>query len=138
VRPVLVTGRRFPESGAVHQILVAFDGSYHAARALPLAAELGARPGVELTVATVAASREAGQEILAPAEAFLCHHRLAPRAHIAVGTRASDLICELAASMHADLLIMGAYGHAPVREMIFGSTTERVLSHCGTTVLLQS
>jgi nucleotide-binding universal stress UspA family protein len=33
---------------------------------------------------------------------------------------------------------MGAYGHASIREMIVGSTTARVLSHCGSPVVLQS
>ena len=37
-----------------------------------------------------------------------------------------------------DLLVMGAYGHSPVREVLFGSTTEKVLSHCSASVVLQS
>ena len=138
IRPVLVTGQVFPPDGDVRRVLLAFDGSLHAARALPVAAELGGRPGVECTVVTVAFSQEAGLEVIEPAEAFLYHHGLVPRKHVIVGTKASELICEVAASMRADVLVMGAYGHSPVREVIFGSTTERVLSHCGTTVVLQS
>lgn len=138
IRPVLVAGTSFPGSGEVSRIVVAFDGSSHAARALPVAAELGARSGVECTVLTVSSSEEAGQALIEPAEAFLYHHGLAPKRRVVLGSRASDLICEVAADMRADMLIMGAYGHAPVREMLFGSTTERVLSHCGTTVVLQS
>ena len=138
IRPVLVTGQAFPPEGEVHRVLVAFDGSLHAARVLPAAAELGTRPGVECTIVTVAPSQEAGLEVIEPAEAFLYHHGLVPKKQVILGTRASDLICEVAASMRADMLVMGAHGHGPVREMLFGSTTERVLSHCGTTVLLQS
>jgi nucleotide-binding universal stress UspA family protein len=33
---------------------------------------------------------------------------------------------------------MGAYGHSPIREVLFGSTTERILSHCSANVILQS
>ncbi len=138
IRPVLVTGTVFPPGGAVQKIVVAFDGSSHAARALLVAAELGTRPGVECTILTVSPSQESAQEIIEPAEAFLYHHGLAPRKQIVPGSRASEVICEVAAGLRADVLIMGAYGHAPVREMLFGSTTERVLSHCGTTVVLQS
>jgi nucleotide-binding universal stress UspA family protein len=138
VRPVLVTGMNSPGGGEVRKIVVAFDGSSHAARALPVAAELGGRPGVECTILTVSSSKESGQELIDPAEAFLYHHGLAPRKQIVLGSRASELICEVIAGLRADMLIMGAYGHAPVREMLFGSTTERVLSHCGTTVVLQS
>ena len=138
IRPVLVTAMSFPRNGEVRKIVVAFDGSNHAARALLVAAELGARPGVECTILTVSPSQEAAQELIEPAEAFLYHHGLVPRKQIVLGSRASDVICEVASGMQADMLIMGAYGHAPVRKMLFGSTTERVLSHCGTTVVLQS
>ncbi len=138
IRPVLVTGMNPPADGEVRKIVVAFDGSNHAARALPVAAELGARPAVECTILTVSPSEDAAREVIEPAEAFLYHHGLVPRRQIVLGSKASELICEVAAGMRADMLIMGAYGHAPVREMLFGSTTERVLSHCGTTVVLQS
>ncbi len=136
IRPVLVSGQRF--NGEVRNVLVAFDGSVHAARALTVAAELGARPGVQCTVATIASSEELGSELLAPAEAYLYHHGLTPKKQVVIGNKPSELICGLVESARADILVMGAYGHSPIREMLFGSTTERVLSHCGCTVILQS
>jgi nucleotide-binding universal stress UspA family protein len=135
-RPVLVAGSKLRDD--VRNIVVAFDGSVHAGRALLVAAELGSREGVACTLATIATVEEEGQEILAPAEAFLYHHGVTPHKRVVIGAKASELICEVSASCEADILIMGAYGHTPVREMLFGSTTERVLSHCGTTVILQS
>lgn len=137
IRPVLIAGQQFQPGEKLH-LLVAFDGSVHAGRALTVAAELGARPGVSCTLMTVAMSDELGVEALAPAEKFLYHHGITPNKHVAQGSKASELICDLVSSSAADLLIMGAYGHSPVREMLFGSTTERVLSHCGCTVILQS
>jgi nucleotide-binding universal stress UspA family protein len=138
VRPVLVTGQSFPERGEVDRVLVAYDGSGHAARALTAAAELAGRPGVNCTLVTVAASEDAGRETLAPAEAYLYRHGVSPQKHVAVGSRPSEMICELVAASGAQILVMGAYGHRPVREMLFGSTTERVLSHCAVAVVLQS
>ena len=138
IRPVLAAGPGLREGTEVRTILMAYDGSGHASRALLAAAELGARPGVVCKVITVAASEEAGNETLAPAVAFLCHHGVTPERKVAIASRPSEVICELATSARADILIMGAYGHSPVREMLFGSTTERVLSHCEATVLLQS
>jgi nucleotide-binding universal stress UspA family protein len=135
VRPVLVAGSTLRE---IRHILVAYDGSIHAARTLPVAAELGSRPGVRTTLVNSAASEESGRETLQQAEAFLYHHDVAPEKRVVLGARPSDLICELVASAGADLLVMGAYGHRPIREMLFGSTTERVLSHCGSSVVLQS
>jgi len=135
IRPVLVAGEQFRE---VRRILVAYDGSVHAARALSVGAELGSRPGVECALANIGSSVEAGKEILIRAESYLYHHGVTPRRQVIVGSNASDMICELVSSSGSDLLVMGAYGHSPIREMIFGSTTERVLSHCGSTVVLQS
>jgi nucleotide-binding universal stress UspA family protein len=135
-RPVLVAGSRLRDE--VRNIVIAFDGSVHAGRALSMAAELGSRKGVTCTLATIALAEEEGHEILAPAEAFLYHHGVTPQRRVVIGSKPSEMICEVASSCRADILIMGAYGHSPVREMLFGSTTERVLSHCGTTVILQS
>jgi nucleotide-binding universal stress UspA family protein len=138
IRPVLVAGMKSSGGKEVCNVLVAFDGSIHAGRALGIAAELGARPGVRTTLVTISYSEDSAQETLAPAEAFLYHHGVTPQKKVAISSKPSDVICELVSSAQVDILIMGAYGHSPVREMLFGSTTERVLSHCGTTVILQS
>ncbi len=137
IRPVMVVGPRFSASGMLN-LLVAFDGSVHAGRSLAVAAELGSRSGVSCTLMTVATSEEAGQETLAPAEVYLSNHGVAPKKLVVPGTKPSEMICELVSKAHADILIMGAYGHRPMREMLFGSTTERVLAHCLATVILQS
>jgi nucleotide-binding universal stress UspA family protein len=137
IRPVMVAGADFQEGGEVHNILVAYDGSIHAGRSLWIAAELGSRPGVTCTLATVAHSEELGQEILAPADEYLCHHNVTPKKHVVIHSKPSEVICGLVGSAGADIVIMGAYGHSPIREVLFGSTTERVLSHCAATVILQ-
>ncbi len=138
VRPVLVAGTEFREANDIRNILVAYDGSAHSARALLTAAELAARPGVACTLVTVAQSEEIGREVLAPAEAFLFHHGVAPRSEVLTGAKPSDALCEWVASGGVDILIMGAYGHSPIREVLFGSTTERILAQCAATVILQS
>jgi len=138
IRPVLVAGKAFPASGAIKSLIVAFDGSVHAARALSVAVELGAGFGVECLLATIAPAEEAGQETLAPAEAFLRHHGMMPKKKVVVGSKPSELLCDITRAAGSDILIMGAYGHSPIREVLFGSTTERVLNHCEATVILQS
>ncbi len=138
VRPVLVAGSEFKEEGDIRNILVAFDGSPHAARALKVASELAARPGVHCTLATIASSEDLGREILAPAEEFLFHHGITPKRQVIISSKPSDVICGLAVSEAVDLVIMGAYGHSPIREVLFGSTTERILAHCAASVILQS
>ena len=138
IRPVLVAGREFPAAGGVRSLMVAFDGSVHSARALSAAAELGAGSGVDCTLTIVSPTDEAGQDTLGPAEAFLCHHGLTPKKKVVIGSRASELLCDIVREAGTDILIMGAYGHSPIREIFFGCTTERILSHCEATVILQS
>lgn len=138
VRPVLVAGSEFRNGAEVRNILVAYDGSTHAARALWVAAELAARPGVHCDLITVAHSEETGWDILAPAEEFLLHHGVEPEKKVFVGSKPSTVICDLVASGEVDIVIMGAYGHSPIREVLFGSTTERILAHCAANVILQS
>jgi nucleotide-binding universal stress UspA family protein len=138
VRPVLVAGSEFREEYDIRNILVAYDGSPHAARALLVAAELAARPGAQCALVTVAQSEEFGLEVLAPAEAFLFHHGVTPKKQVMISSKPSEVICGLATSEGVDLVIMGAYGHSPIREVLFGSTTERVLAHCAANVVLQS
>jgi nucleotide-binding universal stress UspA family protein len=138
IRPVLVVGKALGEGGAVNRLLVAYDGSVHAGRALLIAGELGARAGVHTKLITIAPSEDMGMETMAPAETYLGNHGVTLEKQVIVGGKPSDMICELVASAGADILIMGAFGHGPIREMLFGSTTEKVLSHCGSTVILQS
>jgi len=138
VRPVLVAGSEFRETNEIRNVMVAYDGSSHSARSLLVAAELAARPGVSCTLVTVAQSDDSGREVLAPAEAFLFHHGITPQKKTVISSKPSEVICGMAASGGADLLVMGAYGHSPIREVLFGSTTEHVLSNCHANVILQS
>ncbi len=138
VRPVLVAGSEFRDGSDIQNILVAYDGSNHAARALLVAAELAARPGIHCTLITVAHSEDIGWDILAPAEAFLFHHGVEPQKKVVVSSKPSTVICGLVESGRIDIVVMGAYGHSPIREVLFGSTTERILSHCAANVILQS
>jgi len=78
------------------------------------------------------------QEILAPAEAYLSHHGVVPQKRVVVGSKPSSVICGLVSSGGVDLVIMGAYGHSPIREVLLGSTTERILSQCTANVILHS
>jgi nucleotide-binding universal stress UspA family protein len=47
-----------------------------------------------------------------------------------------EQIVEFAKSTDADLIVMGAYGHSKVRELVVGSTTTFVINHAACPVLL--
>jgi len=48
----------------------------------------------------------------------------------------ADTLLAAAAAANAGMLVMGAYGHSRVREVIFGGFTRRVLSHADLPVLM--
>ena len=39
----------------------------------------------------------------------------------------ADVLCARAAAVHARMLVMGAFGHRGLQEMLFGSSTRRLL-----------
>lgn len=43
-----------------------------------------------------------------------------------------------AQARHADLVVMGAFGHSRLREMVFGGVTETILSGMSLPVLLSN
>ena len=46
------------------------------------------------------------------------------------------VICEKIKSANIDLLLMGAYGHSRIRNLIIGSTTTEMIRSCHIPVLL--
>jgi nucleotide-binding universal stress UspA family protein len=131
-RPVLVTPKRFRDIG---RAVVAYDGSNYAREALRLAAEIARRTSLHVTVLTVqngvidadALRREIAEQAGADAPAY----DLAMR----TGEPHREIL-ELVERIDAHLVVMGAYGHSRIRELIIGSTTEQVLRHAKVPVLL--
>jgi nucleotide-binding universal stress UspA family protein len=52
------------------------------------------------------------------------------------GRPVSEVLFSVAKSRSADILVMGAYGHAPMRELIFGGCTRAVLKNADIPVFL--
>ena len=134
VRPIWVPSAAFND---VKGVLIAYDGSVHASRVLSTAMTLASRSQIECHLVNIAASEETGLKVLEPADAYLRNHGIEALKRVVKGSHAADTICDLMEHSGLDVLLMGAYGHSPIREMIFGSTTEKVLSHCDSSVVLQ-
>lgn len=129
-RPVLVTGRADAKIG---QVVVAYDGSAHAKQALHIAAALAETWGGSYAVVTV--SLERAQERLDEARSYLAAHAI----EVDYAAREGDpreTILQYCEENNADLLVMGAYGHSKVREMLLGSTTAYLINHAKCPVLL--
>ncbi len=131
--PVLVANREFV---APQKLLIAYDGSPSAAKALEWAATSVAVAGVEKHVITVARTGEERQasERLAVAEKALQTVGVAS-AQVLAG-HPGDAIAEYVAANGISLLLMGAYGHSAIRRLIIGSTTTELLRRCKVPVVL--
>jgi nucleotide-binding universal stress UspA family protein len=129
-RPVLVTAIATPGRG---RFMVAYDGSHHAKRALQAAAAICADWQVPLDLLVVREKK--AEALVEEAQAYLQAHGTAVNYVTRTGDP-SEIIVRYARECHADLLIMGAYGHTKVRELVVGSTTAYAINHAPCPLLL--
>jgi len=120
--------------------LIGWTETREAARAvhdaLPLLAAAGA-----VTVLTVLPGRDAptdGQPPAAELARHLQRHGVAATAVRTVtdGIPDSDALLSYACDVSADLLVLGGYGHSPLRERMWGGVTRDVLRHMTLPVLM--
>jgi nucleotide-binding universal stress UspA family protein len=141
-RPILLVPSEPSESGVAgsqRSILVAFDGSPAASRAMHMFALLGLAQDRAVHVVTVANETDAATETAGRACELLARHGASQTRAIGLGDREagtpSETILGLPKSIDADMIVMGAYGRRGIRE-IFGSTTREVLNACPTVLFL--
>ncbi len=137
-RPVLVIPRygSFPKVGT--QVLVAWNGSREATRAVHDALPL-LRLAERVTVLSIDPDSDAERRLPgADIALHLARHGVTVRtesitgAEIAVG----DLLLSYAADHEIDLIVMGAYGHTRLRERVLGGATRSLLRHMTAPVLM--
>lgn len=134
VKPCLVTPAKFSEIG---HMLITYDGSEESSKALRAGIALAPALGVKVTITMVAAL--GGEDAAAVALEKVKQRALGSgvEAHIEVlhGDPEEEIL-ELRESIGADLIVMGAYGHTRIRELILGSTTSHVIRKATVPVLL--
>lgn len=131
-RPVLVASRAF---SAPTRFLVAFDGSATTRRCVEMVCASPLLKGLDCDVLTVGESGGEAGKAMDWALATLRGAGFAPEAVFQAGA-AEAVIAEVARSRASDLIVMGAYGHSRIRNLILGSTTTQVLRSCQLPVLL--
>jgi nucleotide-binding universal stress UspA family protein len=124
-RPVVVVPEIMADGSS---IVVAYDGSAEAARAL-LAFEatgLGARsPGIVASVNENATEAEATAK---RGVEYLTSHGVAATARAITATKpVGEHILDEVKAANAQLLVMGAFSHSALHQFVFGSTTKTVL-----------
>jgi nucleotide-binding universal stress UspA family protein len=107
-------------------VLVAWNGSREAARAAHDALPFLTR-GAGLVVLCAVGERAAAG--LDDAAAMLARHGVPVRAERVGGpdANAGEILLARAAAHGADLLVMGAYGHGRLRELVFGGANRDAL-----------
>lgn len=133
-RPCLVTSRAFKP---VERALFAYDGSKSGQKAVEFLATSSAFRDLELHVVTVAAQAEEEEALknLRTAEGVLRAAGYEPVCQMLVGAPDNE-ISGYVEGRGINLLIMGAYGHSRIRQLIIGSTTTSMIRRCKVPVLL--
>ena len=114
---------------------MAYDGSLESNKALKVAAELAEQLNLPLSILTVTEDETKGMHILNEAAEFLGGHNIKWSTHRMTGSEEDVILRQVKDGGH-DLIIMGAYGHGRIREMILGSTTAYVMRRSEVPVLL--
>lgn len=109
------------------KVLVAYDGSIPAMRAVQLFALLGLGLDLQLRVMSVAATRAEATQMAETAAGYLRSHDFDVEAVGVEGSHPVDALVAEAAAMPARLLVMGAYEHSGLRTLFTGSATRRLL-----------
>jgi nucleotide-binding universal stress UspA family protein len=138
-RPVLLVpyAGRFHDAGK--RVLVAWNASAEASRAIADALPLLVGAGsVNVIVFETGPAGDHGEEPGADAALYLARHGVKATVSrygspdVDVGSQ----ILSRAADMGADLIVMGAYGHSRMRELILGGVTRTILESMTAPVLM--
>ena len=138
----------------IHNILVGYDASEAAARALDFAAGLArafgssvhvlavVRPpefgGMVETEAVIEQSREHHQSALRGVQSKYAHEPFKTHVHIAVGHPAEQIV-RFAEGHGIDHIVVGHRGHTLFERWLIGSVARQVIAyaHCAVTVVRQ-
>ncbi len=124
-RPVVVTPDMLRGGDAA---VVLYDASLPAMRALQMFTLLNIHADKIVNVLSVNPSEAKAREAGGGAEAFLKAHGRAARVFaIASSAHPADVLAAEAKVLSPAMLVMGAFGHAGLKELFFGSTTNRLL-----------
>jgi nucleotide-binding universal stress UspA family protein len=107
-------------------VLIAYDGSLQAARALQAFVESGLAADRQLHLAAL--GRQAQEHARLAAE-YVHAHGLTPQLHLELDAgHPAGRIMEIADQVRSGLLVLGCYSQPKLKEFFLGSVTRRVLS----------
>jgi nucleotide-binding universal stress UspA family protein len=134
-RPMLLAPPTVPQSLG-DTVLLAWNASPQAARAVASALPL-LKSAARVVVMSVGNGPEPTPTADDLARALAWHGISAQARHVEQGSRrVRDIVLSEAGAMAADLLVIGAYSHSRMRQVVFGGVTEHMLDHAELPVLM--
>ena len=131
-KPVLVAARAFRD---VERFLLAFDGGPSAMKAVDFIAARPHYDDLACHLVTVGTDNAETRRSLEGAAATLRDAGFTVEIELRSG-QPETAIAQAVEELGIDLLIIGAYGHSRIRNLIIGSTTSVLLTRCKVPVLL--
>ncbi|MCZ8316373.1 universal stress protein [Phreatobacter sp.] len=136
-RPTILAPDGFDPSRASNSIVVAWDGSAVAARAIGSASDFIDKAG-HVEIVSVLGDRHA-DELVAGADLapMLAHHGVKVTVtNLPYSRNVGKTIVEHAQNTRAQMIVMGAYAHSRLRQMVLGGTTTTLLQYSPVPVLM--
>jgi nucleotide-binding universal stress UspA family protein len=139
-RPVLVVPYAGEFADLNHHVLIAWNGSREAARALFDAMFLIERADAVTVIEVEPPGGIVSLPDLATADVVAALKRrgvaAAAEPTVSDGTPVADVILSRAADLGADLIVMGAYGHSRLRELVLGGVSRSFFREMTVPVLM--
>jgi nucleotide-binding universal stress UspA family protein len=137
-RPILYLPHNGPLPKSFDEVLIAWDGGREATRAITDALPL-LKLAKQVTVLTIPENQTNKKDVQqADIVAYLLQHEIKAKVKIREGNSATpaDQLLACATELKADLLVMGAYGHHRLTELVLGGTTRAIFKHMSLPVLM--
>jgi nucleotide-binding universal stress UspA family protein len=135
-KPVLVTPEKFLE---IESMGLAYDGSGSALKALKISLELSKKAVWPITAVIITSDAKKSDTLSTQIEEMKEKYMLASVIDcetIILSGKESDEIIKFIREGAVELMVMGAYGHNRLRELLLGSTTSHVIRKSQIPVLL--
>jgi nucleotide-binding universal stress UspA family protein len=134
IKPTLVMPASFRP---ISRILLAYDGSDGADKALEAGLDLAGKLGAEVTLLTACYrdNEDSAAQALRKAKEEAELQGVKPHAQLAHGDAEVEIL-KWVDQTKADLIVMGAYGHSRLREFFLGSITHQVMRKATVPLLL--
>ncbi len=127
-RPVVAAPRSLPEG---HGVLLAYGGGREAARTLQTFQLLGLAAGEVIEVVSIHRDGAEAEALARLAGEYLTAHGAPHRLHPVVSAAPpADVLMEKIRSARPRLLVMGAHGHHPLRDLFGTSVTRALMRVC--------